>query len=321
MAPAPHDKVLWLTHPDLINRIDDVILPILKDLKKNSLNIILRIEGDERFSVRFQYGVLFAVYQKVTLLASKIDPKLTAELDLRVYLEHLCDIKIVTNHFKASILFFTYENYNLKAVQKDNVKFFQVPKDFERVFVPESPLLVSIPDEKLYNSVALGGTFDHLHSGHKLMLSLAVLISRDRILCGITATEMLTSKNYPEKLESLENRTLTVQEFFKEFKEGSEGKIEIVTLRDPFGPTIELDALDALVVSPETLTGGLKSKKTLSKIPYCNLLFRFFFVVNEVRNEKNLSELQIVQVDFIIADSNDPDVKLSSTFIRSLINK
>jgi phosphopantetheine adenylyltransferase len=260
MAPAPHGKVLWLTHPDQIIQLEDFIVPILKGLIENSLNIIIRLEGEERFSVRFKYGVLFAVYQKVTLLSSKLDPKLTANLDLRVYLEHLCDIKMVTDNFKASIDFIVYENISIKDVHKDHVRFLHVQRDFGRVFVPESPLLVSIPDEKLFNSVALGGTFDHLHSGHKLMLSLAILITRDRILCGITASEMLTNKNHPEKLESLENRMLTVQEFFKEFKAGSEGKIEIVTLRDPFGPTIELDDLEALVVSPETLAGGLRSK-------------------------------------------------------------
>lgn len=261
MAPAPHDKVLWFTHPDQINQIEEIILPILKNLTNNSLNVVIRLEeGEEKSSVRFQYGVLFAVYQKITLYASKIDPKLTAILDLRVYLEHLCDIKKVTNHFEAEIKFVVYENTNINAVQKPNVSFFPVRRDEGRIFVPESPLLVSIPDEELFNCVALGGTFDHLHSGHKLMLSLAVLTSRDRILCGVTASEMLTTKNHPEKLETLDNRMLTVQKFFSEFKEGCEGKVEIVTLRDPFGPTIELDDLDALVVSPETLSGGLKSK-------------------------------------------------------------
>ena len=139
--------------------------------------------------------------------------------------------------------------------------FIQLEKDENsRVFVPESPLLGTIPDEESYNSVALGGTFDHLHSGHKLMLSLAALLSSDRILCGVTASEMLMNKNHPEKLETLDNRMLTVQEFLAEFKEGCVNKVEIVTLRDPYGPTIELDDLDALIVSPETLQGGLKSK-------------------------------------------------------------
>lgn len=223
----------------------------------------MRIEGAEKSSIRFQYGVLFAVYQKVTLLASKLDPKFTANLDLRVYLEHLCDIKRVTNHFEAPIKFIVYENSPaIAAVQKTNVSFLHVERDLDRVFVPESPLLVSIPEEEeSFQSVALGGTFDHLHSGHKLMLSLASLVSSDRILCGITASEMLSTKNHPEKLESLESRMLTVQEFLMNFREGCERKVEIVTLRDPFGPTIELDDLDALIVSPETLPGGLKSKQ------------------------------------------------------------
>lgn len=82
-------------------------------------------------------------------------------------------------------------------------------------FVPESPLLGMIPDHQIYESIAVGGTFDHLHSGHKLMLSLAALLSRDKILCGITASEMLGSKTHPSKLEALDQRILTVEQFFK----------------------------------------------------------------------------------------------------------
>ena len=265
---APHDRVLWFTHPDQICRIEELVVPIFKTFSvnfknsnvKKGLSVIIRLESTERSSIRFQYGVLFAVYQRITLLSSKIDPILTATLDIRVYLEHLCDIKRVTNDFTAEIGFVVYENVN-EAIRKPNMTFIQLEKDENsRVFVPESPLLGTIPDEESYNSVALGGTFDHLHSGHKLMLSLAALLSSDRILCGVTASEMLMNKNHPEKLETLDNRMLTVQEFLAEFKEGCVNKVEIVTLRDPYGPTIELDDLDALIVSPETLQGGLKSK-------------------------------------------------------------
>lgn len=266
MAPSSsNDQILWFTHPDQINKIEEIVLPILKDLIANENTIgkglcfILRLEGREKSSIRFQYGVLFAVYQKVTLLASKLDPKFTANLDLRVYLEHLCDIKRVTSHLNAQIKFIVYENSGTN-IQKPNVSFLKIERDLDRVFVPESPLMVSIPEEESFQSVALGGTFDHLHSGHKLMLSLASLVTCDRILCGITASEMLSAKNHPEKLESLEIRMLTVQEFLMNFREGCERNVEIVTLRDPFGPTIELDDLDALIVSPETLPGGLKSK-------------------------------------------------------------
>ena len=264
---APHDRVLWFTNPDQINQMESIIVPILKDLKTQNdselkgLSVIIRVEGEFKSSVRYLYGLLFAVYQRITLLASKIDSILTANLDLRVYLEHLCDIKRVTNRFNASsINLIVYDDHLPPAIQKPNINFIQIKRDPERIFVPESPLLVSIPDEESFDSVALGGTFDHLHSGHKLMLSLAALLTRDRILCGITASEMLSSKNHPEKLEPLDSRMFTVQEFLVEFKAGCERKVEIVTLRDSFGPTIELDDLEALIVSPETLPGGLKSK-------------------------------------------------------------
>lgn len=46
---------------------------------------------------------------------------------------------------------------------------------------------------------------------------------------------------------------------------------------------------------------------------------RFAFSVNEFRCEKGLNKLDIIQVDFIVADEKDPDVKLSSTFIRSYL--
>ena len=284
---APHDRVLWLTNPDQVNQMEDFVVPILKDLhsqnnsKFKGLSVIIRIEGDSKYSIRYLYGILFSVYQKITLFASKIEPYLTANLDLRVYLEHICDINRVTNHLNAtSINFVVYEeDYgpNLQSVQKSNVNFIRIKRDSERIFVPESPLLVSIPDEESFDAVALGGTFDHLHSGHKLMLSLAALLSRDRILCGITASEMLSTKNHPEKLDTLDNRMFTVQEFLVEFKAGCERKVEIVTLRDPYGPTIELDDLDALIVSPETLPGGLKSKTQLVKRIVMFIFIQFLF--------------------------------------------
>ena len=53
----------------------------------------------------------------------------------------------------------------------------------------------------------------------------------------------------------------------------------------------------------------------------CHLKYLFVCLVNCIRENKKLRPLDIIQVDLIVADAKDPDVKLSSTFIRSLIEK
>ena len=42
-----------------------------------------------------------------------------------------------------------------------------------------------------YKGICLGGTFDHLHSGHKVLLSQAALLVSKRILCGVTGDALL----------------------------------------------------------------------------------------------------------------------------------
>lgn len=45
------------------------------------------------------------------------------------------------------------------------------------------------------DSVVLGGTFDRLHVGHKLMLTEAVLRAKRRVVVGVTDTNMIKSKH------------------------------------------------------------------------------------------------------------------------------
>ena len=38
--------------------------------------------------------------------------------------------------------------------------------------------------------VALGGTFDHLHAGHKILLSMAAWISQKKLIVGVTGSAL-----------------------------------------------------------------------------------------------------------------------------------
>lgn len=47
---------------------------------------------------------------------------------------------------------------------------------------------------KVYKHVVLGGTFDRLHVGHKMLLSEAILRSNNKVTVGVTDSNMLHGK-------------------------------------------------------------------------------------------------------------------------------
>jgi pantetheine-phosphate adenylyltransferase len=53
--------------------------------------------------------------------------------------------------------------------------------------VPDSPVAPG-SDPSTYPVVALGGTFDHLHAGHKILLSMAAWIADEKLIVGVTGT-------------------------------------------------------------------------------------------------------------------------------------
>lgn len=53
-------------------------------------------------------------------------------------------------------------------------------------------------DVRVCNSVVLGGTFDRLHEGHKILLSEALLRCTDKLTVGVTDTNMLTGRDSSE---------------------------------------------------------------------------------------------------------------------------
>lgn len=136
--------------------------------------------------------------------------------------------------------------------------------------------------------VAVGGTFDPLHDGHKALLMKAVELGKDgELLIGLTSDEM--AKNKKHEVDDYRSRYNEVLNFIRD-----QGIIlRIVKLDDPYGPTI-IEDFDYLVVSPETHPIGLK--------------------INRIRSEKNMKPLKIVLVDYVLAEDGLP---ISSTRIRN----
>ena len=130
---------------------------------------------------------------------------------------------------------------------------------------------------KSFDLVAMGGTFDVVHSGHIALLDKAFSIS-SKVIIGLSSDQLakkrgknLTS-DYPKRLSLLKS----VVE--KNFPNSS---YEITKLENDFGPAVIEGSVKALVVSEETSGKGIR--------------------LNELRAERDLSPVRIVVVPMILA--------------------
>ncbi|AMD21986.1 HFR131Wp [Eremothecium sinecaudum] len=150
-------------------------------------------------------------------------------------------------------------------------------------------------DAERYSVCALGGTFDHLHDGHKILLSMSTFLTSSKLIVGVTDQPLLRNKKYPELLESYDKRCEKVIEFLNRLKDSLQ--IKLFPLHDTCGPTGTEPDIEALVVSRETVSGGE--------------------FINKTRNERHLPLLDLYVVNVLGGDeSNGWREKLSSTEIR-----
>lgn len=149
--------------------------------------------------------------------------------------------------------------------------------------------------DSLYPVVALGGTFDHLHAAHKLLLHLALFLTSRKLIVGVMSDTLLHSKSNADLVEPLSQRISAVCEFLQRCHgsgSGSSGRsgveFEVVEIHDPFGPTAWDEDIQCLVVSKETMSGGV--------------------AVNRKRQEKGLGELEVYVIDVIASTLHEEEM-------------
>jgi pantetheine-phosphate adenylyltransferase len=138
----------------------------------------------------------------------------------------------------------------------------------------------------------MGGTFDHLHEGHKFLLRTALSIS-DHVEIGLTTQKLLEKKKYHSKLEDYKTRKENLKEFIKTFTNLK--RINIVEIKnwDDMSKYAQDPEYEGLVVSQETYENAVK--------------------LNDKREEIGLEPIILIVIP-IFKDKNDQ--KISSTSIR-----
>ncbi len=143
--------------------------------------------------------------------------------------------------------------------------------------------------QKKFSVVAVGGTFDHLHKGHKALLSKTFEVG-DQVVIGVTSDEF--ARKLGKTLDhDFEMRANSLRRYLDSAFPGE--RYEIYPLSDYFGPAIFKGKVEAIVVSRETL-----GRVTIA---------------NEERKKLGFNSLQTVVVDWVLAEDGQP---ISSTRIR-----
>lgn len=144
----------------------------------------------------------------------------------------------------------------------------------------------------LYDTVAVGGTFDRLHAGHRLLLTAAAWSCCSHLRIGITSAKLLTNKKHSNLIASTDQRARNAVNYAK-LVNPSLDRVTTSILTDSAGPAAVDPTINALVVSAETAPGA-KS-------------------INESRTQAGLPPLALVVVDVL----RTPQSKLSSTALRA----
>lgn len=132
--------------------------------------------------------------------------------------------------------------------------------------------------------VGLGGTFDHLHEGHKLLLRTALSIS-EHIEVGLTSQTLLENKEYSSKLEDYETRKKNLIDFVSSFSDPKRTNVVEINNWNEMSGYAQKPDYEGLVVSQETYDNALKLNKERENIGLKPLIL---IVIPLIKDEKNI---------------------------------
>lgn len=138
--------------------------------------------------------------------------------------------------------------------------------------------------------VALGGTFDPVHDGHRDLFDRAFQLGD--VTVGLTSDDLAPqTRNEERYVRPFNARKRDLERELEHFADQYDHEFEIRQLEEPTGIATE-PGFEYLIVSPETEQGAEE--------------------INRIRKDRDLDPLEIVVVDHVTAADNE---RISSTRI------
>jgi len=140
--------------------------------------------------------------------------------------------------------------------------------------------------------VAVGGTFDEFHKGHRTLILKAFEVG-ECVLIGVSTDDLVQKMRKPHIVATYDVRVEELKGFLH--RNGLLDRAEIVPLYDSYGVTLTSEKLEGIIVSSET-------ESVASEI-------------NEKRKARGLHLLEIFVIEMVPAENSAP---ISTTRIRHL---
>jgi pantetheine-phosphate adenylyltransferase len=144
--------------------------------------------------------------------------------------------------------------------------------------------------EQRLKTVTVAGTFDVMHKGHWFLLEEAFNIA-DKVIIGITTDRFASSMKKGHDIDPYDVRLGEVGKYLQ--KKGMLERASFFPLDDPYGPAINNDGLEGILVSEETEKGAE--------------------AINQIRVKHGMRPLLIFVMKMVLADDGKP---ISSTRVR-----
>lgn len=141
-----------------------------------------------------------AKYGRIVTQIYSSSAKYCSQLDVRVILSNLRDVPgLIWRPSRHSIDVLLCENDKNRSIAETLSRHLGtstvISLDSSEAPLDErDDLWVSPDDCRMYKNVVLGGTFDRLHVGHKILLSTAAIRTKERLVVGVTDESLTKSR-------------------------------------------------------------------------------------------------------------------------------